>query len=731
MEPNDFIRLLETKKMVNLINNSNKLLYPLEEKNIINKLSTSSEIETVNDYLDNSDHQNERNALNKLKKTIPNFSFNPHRKYISEEFYVNNLALAKIEKWFFSLPDNKKVLLHIGERGCGKTLTQNMFLNNNHDIIENNKTFWVRCDIHKLYHLWLTIPKDVIDEKQFITVNEYLDIQLIYVFCKYLYSSKMFHNIFNELLDSDRDSIFQLTEGRQVYQQALSENKFTKLSEILLITHRNIKSREINESRNPKFSYAVDVIMQDGQLANKPVAKRDWLLMSGALQSFLYEKGFNILFIVDGADNIKLLSSQSFKFYNRALEGLRRFIMEAPLNEKEFRYASIRKNTRAQLGLPETTDTNDYTKNTGHLRIIHDKNNIDKIFEARIKYANIISEDMNSMGMEDTNILQPIFDKIINNYKNNFKEQMYLYENNIRSFLYNQIGLAELVLYRYFQLNRPRSFDIAGQVQKFIKRNLFLNGKLYLNSKLESNLDQGDVFFNIFYKTPSRKDYDNCSLFLINFRILQLLSQSPDSLRFYSESNLRYLLNFYFNYDENDVVNCLNHLSEYCLVECEYDDILINKEDNQPESIIYYKISKKGKYFLNELLSDIDILYIISLDTYIPVTFITNSLIDSYYNEINKISYYRSNCIKSTISFLSFMLYSDQKENKRFLSYYLNPLYNQTEYKKHINEKTFDLKTQLNMGKISGKIKLYLDEISDTNDIKEINILELFLEQFN
>lgn len=92
-----------------------------------------------------------------------------------------------------------KHLINIGEKGSGKTALQNVWLHDNNKKLEDSKIIWVRCDCYKLYNLW----RGVCDEENFdgsikldptnlINLNEYLDIQLLYVFSKYCFKSDSF-----------------------------------------------------------------------------------------------------------------------------------------------------------------------------------------------------------------------------------------------------------------------------------------------------------------------------------------------------------------------------------------------------------------------------------------------------------------------------------------------------------------------------------------------------------
>ncbi len=71
-------------------------------------------------------------------------------------------------------PRLKHNIVFIGDKGSGKTAMQNCWLNEHNDVLEQNKIFWVRCDGHKLYELWLNSAEIIEKKKQEGDLNGYL-----------------------------------------------------------------------------------------------------------------------------------------------------------------------------------------------------------------------------------------------------------------------------------------------------------------------------------------------------------------------------------------------------------------------------------------------------------------------------------------------------------------------------------------------------------------------------
>lgn len=127
---------------------------------------------------------------------VDNGDFNPYKEYNLNKYYVKSGTFKKLDIVFSfkAQPNIKQNIIHIGEKGSGKTALQNCWLCENNEKLETNGIFWIRCDGHKLYRLWLNYyealrAKDQSpDIARLVTLDKYLDIQLLYVFSKYCFS---------------------------------------------------------------------------------------------------------------------------------------------------------------------------------------------------------------------------------------------------------------------------------------------------------------------------------------------------------------------------------------------------------------------------------------------------------------------------------------------------------------------------------------------------------------
>jgi len=186
-------------------------------------------------------------------------SFNPHRKFIAEEYYSpinsNNILLDNF--WDdISTKDNLLPHLYIGPRGGGKTLIQNIWINNHFEEMEERNIFHIRCDIHKIYEL---MKKSITGTDHInLTIEHYLDMQFLYIFLKYRnnkYNTKSdnYSGVESKLMKKIDNTINKNNE------EIVKNYTFENLGTFLDIQSHNIKHNEVNvrKSDDRKYSYAI------------------------------------------------------------------------------------------------------------------------------------------------------------------------------------------------------------------------------------------------------------------------------------------------------------------------------------------------------------------------------------------------------------------------------------------------------------------------------------------
>jgi len=290
---------------------------------------------------------------------------------------------------------------------------------------------------------------------------------------------------------------------------------------------------------------------------------------------------------------------------------------------------------------PLTAQTDGYVD---HYELTQSEADFADVLERRVEFISCEDRFTNSKFIE-------IFREIIKSMSGNAARQ---HHNNIREFLHNKNNLALLVCYRMLQVSAKR-FNIKKNVALLEERNLFLNGRLFLRSRfdwVEMNNEMGVCCFNIFYYhdvlhpcTSINKWYGMCGV-----RILQLL----ESGQLLKEANTIYFLTQVLEYPEDVVVWNIDRLRAFGM---------IDSEDPFSSGVLHLRISVKGGAFLVNIFRNINYLYFFALDTLLPVGFISNELVDAHDNKFHKVSLFPSSAIKTSITFMLFLLLINKLEN--------------------------------------------------------------------
>lgn len=197
------------------------------------------------------------------------------------------------------------------------------------------------------------------------------------------------------------------------------------------------------------------------------------------------------------------------------------------------------------------------------------------------------------------------------------------------------------------------------------KRNLLLDGRLFLNSK-QSNINsihQGIYINNIFYFDCDTYNVINEHKWpsLCSIRIIQTISNTANT----SESLLKQTMAKYFDYDLDYIDSCLFNLLNCGIFETKCDP-------NFKE--VHYKLTKKGEELLDFIFTDFDLLYFIALDTPLPTEYVldedyflshNNSIYSSDGSTMPTPSNYSEAAIKTAILFIRTILYNDKKEREK------------------------------------------------------------------
>ena len=319
------------------------------------------EVYNVDDFLKMNEIDDAIKIFHDIEDTFHPIGMNPNnKKYPPNIFFVeSNIDNRLFKSIQYAIKDRHRAsIIHIGNKGSGKTISQNILLYRKNKDLEELGIFWVRCDSHKLYNLW---RKQSNQEKlpYVISIQEYLDIQMVYVLCKYYKQNTFFQKIFEKLKSDEIE--FNLPMSHHIYLN--DENK----KSVLAYKYIEKLNSEIidNEKNNPQknYSYAVDKIMFDSFKSTKQRAKQRWLDLSNCLQSYLRKKDYLILFIVDGIDNVNLTIPASQPMYIEMKSQFADFVRKRPKNDNYIHLSSLRTRTlnEMQCLITESSDTFHYS----------------------------------------------------------------------------------------------------------------------------------------------------------------------------------------------------------------------------------------------------------------------------------------------------------------------------------------------------------------------------------
>lgn len=639
------------------IADSTKLITPVSVTRINRNLRGNYNVSSIFDYLSNDTKLHPiikiyRNFENLIIRNPP---MNPHKEYFPLSYYVwDKTLLGRFNSIINSINNGTfQKFIHLGNKGVGKTITQNCWLHENNEELEKNGIFWIRCDVHKIYKLWeklIVNPNSLIMP---VTIEQYIKIQFLYVFAKYIDKSNLFKEIYKQILEDDPVFVTRKSKNNEIDKEKVKIVKGIK---------EVIASIQTEKSKTKHYSYAMYLIEQALLEKNiKRFAFDRWISLSDAIQRIILDKGYKILKILDGLDNVEFLNSKGLKYYKIIVSDATDFVSSTP-ESGVFRFISMRPETFNDIRRNPSYSTDPEGFDAHYYTIEHRTPSLGNILEYRLisffNRYNITSKSSTSCTLY-VNILK-------NTYKihDRFYESLEFFNNNIRLFLHSKLSLTLQVLFRYLQTNTNFSLKTFNNYHKvFFKRNLFLNGRLFLNTESSglSNLKQGNSLYNIFYF-----DYHDIEINKVNCewrglcstRLMQLLRRTNRT----TKNRVITTLNNLFGYKKSYINKCFDRLITFGFI-TSYSDKKLR--------LVLYKMTDKGKIALDYIFSDLDILYYLSIDTPMPNQIVEKKFIKSHNNNVFQFdpnknlpipSYYPSSSIISTISFVLFIHFKNIAE---------------------------------------------------------------------
>lgn len=720
----------------------------VEDKENLNKLQPEKGISHADHFLEDVSWKENR-LITKLDDITKNDSLNPHvRPYKPSHYYcgenIKGKKLQHIEKFeelfeyiedenghkilkLIEIGSQKNAIIQIGEKGSGKTLTQNLILHKYHDLLEKNKLFWVRCDAAKLYSIWkkaLSISDnsetDILlkNEDNFISIEEYLYGQLAYVFCKHLKgcefespliveiyekikSSEYNFSIFSAIKDTKKQQTEEETKFPLTYSQRKHINSFTDIldyfMQTIIIDEGTLQAKY--EHRHNDKSYLLEHIFLPAQEKNKKSrAFKLWIDTGKSLRDFMLSHGYYVMNIIDGIDNINMDSARSSLLYRKMKQSLRDALSDNPKLKHEIRWISCRERTEREMHIL----FKNYNDILSEKVFIENKwikqddiGSLNLILRKRADYVILKIKELDNKKFYDNCISIKIYQHLLS-HNFAFNSGLELWHNNLRCMLRNISNLVRLVSFRFYFLNKPETFNIEHQLTTFSKLNLLLNGRFYIGNQFNFSNNEGDNFFNIF---AEYRRLDDSPLYLIHTRILLYLNSFNLNT---TQKEIVQFLSIYFKYNSGEIEHSLEKLRIYGLIDSKVHEQNLHFQTKSPKKIkdadelIKFNIHEKGKYALEIFYSDIDFLYHTCIASPIPMSFKDKIFIHSNRLKDSK-TFYPISSLRTGLFFLKYILSLDSESISRAINIARNKKKDK-EFMKKL--KLLDLKSSLDTEKL-------------------------------
>jgi len=657
------------------------------------------------------------NFLIESKKTIwGHTNLNPRGINLYDKYFVRDRT-GKIGELCDLLNFNnegnlnlfeRQIVVLLGEKGAGKTITQNVWLHDHNKDLEDKKIFWVRLDVEKLYKRLWKHGKD-------INTKEYFLGQLLYVFCKRFkeiedtitlgrfapsdsrfVNSKLITEIYNLLSNSPdyNDIPFsdeKLTKNQLeffkgtnsfIYESLKSKN-YKKITEYLNdleiviaidegIYKNDGKTRlaflpEKNEDfkKDKNYSFLIDRVFQD-----KKNQFEKWMHLAEKIRTFMLNKGYRILYMIDGIDNIDFDNKNDEDNYNKLLKQLLDFPLRKSgmILEKEQVFMAMRHNTFSELKkMYSGYNTTEYRDLEFPKKINVDEQEviINEVFKKRI---NVINERENSNKWYGKTHIVEILD-IIAEIGFKPKDLNRKWNFNYRNFIHSNINLAKYILFKYYWKGNDKKTLLSDKDKEMIKNdiktfrdiNLYLSGEMYACKEKMTGEEAKMTCFNIF-------DFAEGKYLLVYTYILMIIKALDAEYKQCHENIINIMCKLGFPVKENE--NDANENScEFCIARL-VNRGMLNKIFLLDKKSFAYKITKKGEFFLTQFYNSIDYLYYSCLDTKLP-----NEVFDSIKKYIaqnnfdsGEYTYFPPYSVITGICFLNYLI----SENKQKLKQIFN-----------------------------------------------------------
>ena len=624
---------LSKSKLLDLLNSPfsgetslNACNYAYNDPSLCNRLTYRGFLRP-RDYLDRED-VTFLDSLDEYRETAVSATFSPHKSDDLSPYFVPTDTLKDLDHYLILRREKSwkyRHVVYIGPKGSGKTSMQNYWLSKNRQELEKRNILYLRCDAQRLFDSWTQIKSSdpAVDTDLMPSIDDYFDFQLLAVLAWEMKKGGLAELILEQL--KSEGISFPFKEA-----QAVESNQRIDKPIHWYITEHIFHA--IN--REPERDYIVDNLFRDKKSRRREFFR--WHECASATKQYLRKNDIRLLLILDGVDNLHLNTPAGTKMYSLLIPQLIKFILRRG-SPNELKLAVMRERTWIDVQIKDAT-TVGCDRNVEPEIIKHKPPATTSVAVERIKWMN----DM-SMSHDCIETLKATLSSLPSGEILHF---------NMRTLIVNSATLAEQVRFRWHQLGKD--LDLPKQASQLMKRNLFLNGSFYLDTQKRfpsRNREKGLPYINPFWiddKFPQFKGKP--SNLMLRIRLLELLLKSslPHTL-------LENFLVAGFGYNENCVSQVIQDARAFGWID--------SRQDETDNCNITYDISPTGKYLLRDLLDDVDVLYMLALDTPIPQRFLDEGLVAVHANHIHQRSGYIGAALVTVITFLLWLFAIQRRDS--------------------------------------------------------------------
>ncbi|MBL8329804.1 MAG: hypothetical protein JNJ71_13220 [Rubrivivax sp.] len=531
-------------------------------------------------------------------------TFSPRRTMLDEAYYVDSPSLSRLD---ILIPERGEPIAHshvalVGCKGSGKTTTQNHWLRLQHTRLEEQGVLYMRCDATKLFDYWQhrCVNMDGILKAEIPnylpTIEEFFHFQLVYVLSKHCE-----HGLLAEVIEglSGERVTFPFQISRSIEDPVHVQKS---VSEFLQGPVRT--SIQNFEGTHPDRCYFVHSLFKEAHTRRREY--RRWQNCATVIERWLHKKGYRLLKILDGVDNLHLNTDAGERLYHAFLPQVQSFCLRRG-NSNEIRLTVMRR--RTQLDLRRHDPLIEGSEPVAVLEVIdHVPPDGQEVIDKRLQFfgQQFQSPHSHEVLAAATAAMPPSS----------------LLHDNQRHYIAGAANLALLARFRWHQLNKHA--DYLQQCKLLMRRNLFLAARLYLRTEEEYgdlNSEQGVHTINPFWFPASRYSNRYRDPLFLRVRLLELLDQTT-----LNHEEVVHLMSTDWNYDPSAVDQAISDSRAFGWIDTTAE---LGTFDSR-----MLAVSDLGHYLLHELLADVDVLYMLALDVRLPKAWFTKGLVAVHNNHL-------------------------------------------------------------------------------------------------